>query len=105
MEDEIFIIVVVAIISGTVMITTLIRSVVIAATRKNKPAKGESSLSMRELEALLRTVVEESTAPLAHRLEALEERLDTRLLDAPPKEDAALHEAFGAEERAPIPRS
>lgn len=104
MEDEIFIVVVVAIICTTIMITTIIRSVFAAAARKSKPAASGSSLSMRELEALLRQVVEETTEPLADRLEALEDRLEARLLAAPRQEDAGVHEAFGAEERVPARR-
>ena len=98
MDDEIFIVVVVAIIAGTVMITTLIRSILAYASRKDRPS-GESSLSMSELEAMLHRAVESGTEPLAARLDALEDRL----LDAP--HEPTVQEAFDAEERASVPRS
>lgn len=81
MEREIFVIVLTAMIVGTLMITTIAKSI-IGAVKKKAAAEASPSLTTSELERMLRDVVGEATAPLHARMEALEARLDTPMLDA-----------------------
>lgn len=83
MPEQIMIIVVVAIIAGTV--SSIARAVlgVGKAAVQNKAAQG-SSLTTGELKKMLQEVVEESNARMETRFDSLEARLD-RLESAEPR--------------------
>lgn len=88
MQEEIFFIVMTAIIAGTVMVSSIVRSIFKFLSSKNQPVSSAAggSLKASELEAMLRNAVEEATAPLVNKIDVLEQRLDARadrLLDAP----------------------
>ena len=103
MPEEIVVIVVVAILAGTV--STIVKSV--TGYLKSKNAAGTasgSSLTASELKTLLRSAVDEALEPLAARVERIERRLEggeaeMPLLDEP--RDELLDEIdAGAEEDA-----
>lgn len=81
MEHEIFIIILTAIIAGTVMITTITKSIIGTVKKKSAP-EDSPSLTRSELETMLRDVVGEATVPLHARMEALEARLGAPRLEA-----------------------
>ena len=102
MPEEIFIIVVVAIVAGTV--TSLARIFVKARRDESGGSAQGSSLTSSELRQLLLEAVEEGTQPLAARVERLEEQLAERpALPSPPEAHRTLPGA--SEERAGSPRS
>ncbi len=85
MPDEVFVIILVAILAGTMMVAGIARSIFKYLSSRHQPIQAGSSLTAGELERLLREAVEEATAPLAAQIDALERRLDERrLLEAPP---------------------
>ena len=75
MEGTIFIIVLTAIICGTVMIGITIGSIFKYATARSQSQKTDASLTTSELHGLIRDAVDEATEPLNERLAALEQRL------------------------------
>jgi len=75
MEGTIFVIVLTAIICGTVMIGITIGSIFKYATARSQSQKTDSSLTTSELRGLIRDAVDEATEPLNERLAALEQRL------------------------------
>ncbi len=80
MPDEVFVIILVAILAGTMMVAGIARSIFKYLSSRHQPIQAGSSLTAGELERLLREAVEEATAPLAAQIDALERRL----LEAPP---------------------
>jgi hypothetical protein len=84
MQDEIFFIVITAIIACTIIVTTIVKSIFGIAKQKAdlRSTSSGSSLTTSELERMLRQVVGEATDPLYERMEALEERLNAPMLEA-----------------------
>ncbi len=78
MEGTIFVIVIVAIICGTAMIGTTIKSIFKYAVARSQSQKTDSSLTTSELHGLIRDAVDEATEPLNERLAALEQRLEAQ---------------------------
>lgn len=75
MPDEVFVIVIVAIVAGT--FSGLVKQI-LNYLRERRPTAGssESSLTTSELQRLMKAAVEEATEPLEARLEAMEAKLD-----------------------------
>lgn len=95
MPDEIFFIVITAIIFGTMMIASIFKSVFkYAVAAKAPPQKADSSLTTSELHGLIRDAVTEATAPLHERIDAVEQRLE-RPQQLPPARSDLLAETEG----------
>ncbi len=88
MQEEVVVIVMTAIIAGTLMVATFMRGIFKYLTSRHQPVvreAGGESLTAGELERLLREAVEDAVAPLVDKIERLEERLsapEDRLQDA-----------------------
>ncbi len=91
MPEEIFIIIALSILSGTVL--AMVKSVLNYKSSKHQHVEHTTgaSLTTSELERLMQGAVEKATAPLAAQIDALERRLDAngRLLEAPGRLDEA----------------
>lgn len=99
MSDELFFIVITAIIFGTVMIASIFKSVFRYARAKAQPQNVDASLTTSELHGLIRDAVTEATEPLNERIATLEQRLDTQQPDLLTGTDGYLTEASDAPER------
>ncbi len=108
MEGTIFVIVIVAIICGTAMIGTTIKSIFKYALARSQPQKTDASLTTRELHGLIRDAVDEATEPLNERLAALEQRLEAQPQLSPARSDLLaetegyLAEVPNAPQRQPV---
>ena len=102
MNDEIFFIVITAIIFGTVMIASIFKSVFRYAGGKTQAPKLDASLTTSELQGLIRDAVTEATEPLNERIAMLEQRLDTQQHDLLTGTDGYLTEASNTPERQPV---
>lgn len=85
MPEEIVVIVLVSVIAGTLMVTTIVGSIFKYLRERNRSqATPGDSLTTSELKALMAEAVAEATASLHTRIDTLEDRLDARLLELPP---------------------
>lgn len=87
MPEEIFILIIslVAIVFGCLTVMSIVQNALkYKSKQRSWQEKDGASMTASELQAMLRTVVEEATRPLAAKIDALEERLDAepRRLDA-----------------------
>lgn len=74
MTFSILLIALVAIIFGTMMITTIARGFFKFMTSKDQPAHAPESLTTSELHEMIYDAVAEATQPLTERIDALEQR-------------------------------
>lgn len=77
MPEEIFVIAIVAIISGSIVITSVTKMIVNTIRGKQKPAQlPESSMTTSQLQKMLTKAITEAQAPLHAQIEELERRID-----------------------------
>lgn len=90
MPEEVAFVVFVALLTGTIMVVTIVKMVIGYLKSKHQASQTPSSLTTSELYELIHDAVAEATAPLAARVEALEH--DAQIDALPPARHDLLEE-------------
>lgn len=83
MPGEVFVIIIVAIVMTTVMVTSIVKHTMEYLSGKSKSKHDESSLTSSELQALMQEAVTRATQPLMDQVKELERRLEASSQNTP----------------------